>query len=177
MAALERVAGQGYAVSWSGGKDSTVCVALAAHAWADGVVIVSDTQAASGEIARLVWEWAHRAPHLDFVVRPTRHPDEADHAALRRLLDRLDVRGQVLGLRASESGYRRRIARTLIDPRTRQYRTGSTWGGRPALCPIVDWSTDDVWAFIRAHDLPYHHVYRGEGRHARSPHEPWRAWD
>lgn len=174
---LQRVADQAYVVSWSGGKDSTVCVALAAEAWPDGVVIVSDTQAASGEIARLAHEWAERAPHLDFIIRPTRRPDLEDRRALRSLLDRLSVRGVVLGLRAEESGYRRRIARTLIDPQTRTYTTADHWGRIPALCPILDWTADDIWAYITTHGLPYHEVYDREGRGARSPHEPWRTWD
>lgn len=163
---LEAVADGRYAISWSGGKDSTVCLALAAEAWAAGLVIVTDNHQASTPLARLVDAWAERVPHLDFVVRPGRRPDDVDRAALVRLLDRCAVRGQVLGLRADESGYRRRIARNAI--RDRRYVTASKWGSRPALCPILDWSIDDVWAYLHSHELPYHDCYQTD-RYGRSP--------
>lgn len=168
--ALTDLAGA-WAVSWSGGKDSTVCVDLAGRAWESGHVIVSDNQADSPEIARLVTAMREIHPHLRFHVRESLRPDSADHADLRRLLDRHGIAGQVLGLRANESGYRRLIARTTL--KAGGYQSASKWGGRPVLCPILDWSVHDVWAYLAARELPVHRCYL-DGRDARSPRAPWR---
>lgn len=168
--ALTGLAGT-WAVSWSGGKDSAVCVDLAARAWPSGRVIVSDNQADSAEIHRLVAAMAEIHPHLTYHIRESLQPDSADHADLRRLLDRHEIAGQVLGLRANESGYRRLIARTTL--RTGSYQSSARWGGRPILCPILDWSVHDVWAHTAAHGLPVHRCYQ-TGRDARSPRAPWR---
>lgn len=158
---------EGWAVMWSGGKDSTVCVGLAAEAWSDGVVIMSDNGADPIGRRELLHAWVQRAPHLLIVVRPSHPDDREDRRAAVRLAESLGVQGLILGLRASESGYRRRIARTVA--RGGSYRTAQHWGGLPAVCPILNWSLDDVWAYIHSRELPYWRSYDKHGRASRSP--------
>lgn len=157
----------GWAVMWSGGKDSTVCLGLAAEAWSHGLVVMSDNGADPVGRRELLDAWVRRAPHLDFVVRPSHPVDREDRAALARLMRALRPPGRVLGLRANESGYRRLIARTTA--RTGEYTSADRWGGGPVLCPILDWSVNDVWAFAEDRALPMWRVYREVGRDGRSP--------
>jgi 3'-phosphoadenosine 5'-phosphosulfate sulfotransferase (PAPS reductase)/FAD synthetase len=157
----------GAAVMWSGGKDSTVCVGLAAEVWMHGWVIMSDNGADPIGRRQLLDGWVRKAPHLTIVTRPSHPDDTADRAAAARLAQQIGVPGIVLGLRASESGYRRRIARTIA--RDGEYVTAEKWGGLRALCPILDWSTSDVWAYLTTHDCPIWRVYDAAGRDGRSP--------
>lgn len=57
-------------------------------------------------------------------------------------------RVRVFGVRRAESP-RRKLRWSEVD----QY------DGKLVICPIVHWSDDDVWAFIRKHALPYCALY------------------
>jgi 3'-phosphoadenosine 5'-phosphosulfate sulfotransferase (PAPS reductase)/FAD synthetase len=170
-AALEPLSG--WAVSWSGGKDSGVCVDLAGRVWEHGTVIMSDNGSAPNEL-RSIWHlMAARFPQLRFVWRESLSDDRADRADVRWLIRHLDVPGIVLGLRADESGYRQRA--TIRARRDGRYTASAEWGSLPVVCPIVRWSLTDVWAYHELRDLPRHPVYELLGPQARTPHGP--QWD
>jgi 3'-phosphoadenosine 5'-phosphosulfate sulfotransferase (PAPS reductase)/FAD synthetase len=172
---------QGWAVSWSAGKDSSVLLDLAAQAWTTGLVVTWANHAMPHELDRLAGLWAARAPHLDYVIRPTipaitsPHdvtiaPDDrqrADRACHVRLARRLGVQGWLVGLRADESARRRRIARTTAVGG--RYQSGPSWGSRPVLCPLLHWTSDQIWQYTQARGLPVHATYHQGAR--RSPYD------
>jgi 3'-phosphoadenosine 5'-phosphosulfate sulfotransferase (PAPS reductase)/FAD synthetase len=58
----------------------------------------------------------------------------------------------VLGMRADEAVGRRK----LFTVRGPIYERSS---GARIACPLAWWDTRDVWAYIVAHDVPYHRIY------------------
>lgn len=62
---------------------------------------------------------------------------------------------QVMGMRADESSERakRYSVYQHEEHRTNSERWTDLW------LPLYDWTAPQVWKFIRAHKLPYHHVY------------------
>ncbi len=67
---------------------------------------------------------------------------------LKRKLATLDA--WVAGLRRDQWRTRRNIAKVELD---------RDHGGIVKLNPVADWSNDDVWAYIRKHDVPYHELF------------------
>lgn len=67
---------------------------------------------------------------------------------LARALQSVDAWGT--GLRRDQAATRARIPKVGLD---------SNNGGIVKLCPIVDWVWDDVWAYIRRHNVPHHPLY------------------
>ena len=166
--ALKRLAARPrWVVSWSGGKDSAVCLDLALRACGEVIALMGDDGADPIARRALAGQWAER-DGLTILIRPDRSSDAANRRATGALLHRLGAPGVILGLRAAESGYRRRIMRALAPDGT--YTTSAQWGGLPALCPLVRWSDDDVYAYIAAHGLAHWSGERGK----RSPHA--RSW-
>lgn len=66
---------------------------------------------------------------------------------MRRALDELSVRTWIAGLRRDQSGERAQ----------RQFLELSN--GRWKLHPLLDWSTRDLWLYMRQHDLPVHPLW------------------
>ncbi|MCY4252049.1 MAG: phosphoadenylyl-sulfate reductase [Thaumarchaeota archaeon] len=64
---------------------------------------------------------------------------------LRRALAGLDA--WITGVRAGQTENRRGAARLEIDGRN---------GGILKVNPLVSWTWDDVWSFIKKNDIPYH---------------------
>ena len=67
---------------------------------------------------------------------------------LGRALATLD--GWVTGLRRDQSATRAEVRKAEPDPS----REG-VW----KIAPLADWTSDEVWAYIRAHDLPYNALH------------------
>ncbi|HUG80305.1 MAG TPA: phosphoadenylyl-sulfate reductase [Bryobacterales bacterium] len=67
---------------------------------------------------------------------------------LRRKLRELDA--WVVGLRRGQSETRRDVRKVALDEQH---------GGIYKLSPLADWSNEEVWAYIRRHDVPYHDLY------------------
>lgn len=161
-------------VMWSGGKDSTVLADLAHRAWQHPLLVsMGESQIHDRHRLHLAAQAAAYWPAFTVLMVVNTTSDEADRfAALRRALDRLSVTDVLLGLRASESTRRKRIANTLA--RTGSYTTADRWGRRTAHCPLLHWTHHDIWTHIDTHRLPTHPVYDHEhgGRTGRSPNTP-----
>lgn len=65
--------------------------------------------------------------------------------------------GQIWGLRAEESRGRKQMLINTISRGTPG--TATLKDGTVTLAPIWDWTTQDVWGHIAAHDLPINPVY------------------
>ena len=148
---------EGYYLAFSGGKDSVVLKALADRAGAKYDAHYSVTTIDPPELTR-------------FIRR--HHPDVAwDHPVkpfLRRLVEKGFPRRQgrwcceeykerggagrvvLTGIRAAESARRgkRRMVETCMNDPSKRY-----------VHPIIDWSEEDVWRYIRAEGLPYCELY------------------
>jgi phosphoadenosine phosphosulfate reductase len=172
LALIERSIRRGgvIAVSFSGGKDSTVTLDLvrqiqkdAPAVWFDsgaelestrllcseyGVTTIEPALSVS-EIWRRVGYGGHEATepgaHYDLQRILIDEPAE-------RALRQLSAEVSALGLRADESASRKQSAR-YHGPIFR------TVAGYVRLCPILDWTCNDVWAYIASRKLAYNSAY------------------
>ncbi|NOZ70727.1 MAG: phosphoadenylyl-sulfate reductase [Chloroflexi bacterium] len=67
---------------------------------------------------------------------------------LRGVLDELDA--WITGLRRDQWASRANIRKIEID---------HDHGGLAKISPLADWTHDEVWDYIRSHDVPYHKLY------------------
>ena len=66
---------------------------------------------------------------------------------MNRALEQLNARAWIAGLRREQTPYRAQLRK--IE------RQGSVF----KLCPILDWTEEDVRGYMHKHDLPYHPLY------------------
>lgn len=67
---------------------------------------------------------------------------------LGRALRGLDA--WITGLRRDQAASRRETPRVAVD---------AEHSGIVKLSPLADWRWDDVWAYVRVHEVPYHALY------------------
>jgi thioredoxin-dependent adenylylsulfate APS reductase len=67
---------------------------------------------------------------------------------LNRRLAKLDA--WVVGLRRQQSESRESIQKITVD---------EAHGGILKLAPLADWTREEVWEYIRRHNVPYHELY------------------
>lgn len=67
---------------------------------------------------------------------------------MRRALAELEAQTWVTGLRRAQSNSRRRVP--VLEWRQTRWK----------LCPVVDWTDQQVWRYLKAHDLPYHPLWQ-----------------
>ena len=67
---------------------------------------------------------------------------------LRRALSTADA--WVVGLRRGQGGGRHDLAAVALDPQGE---------GLLKLSPLAAWTWDDVWTYLRLHEVPYHRFY------------------
>lgn len=100
--------------------------------------------------------------HRDVELFETEHGPNAfyDSKALRTACCDIrkvrPLRRALYGHKAWITGLRRQQSVTRIDLAL------SEWDAAHALLkfnPLLDWSTDEVWEFIRAHDVPYNELH------------------
>ena len=87
---------------------------------------------------------------------------------LRRALAGFDA--WVTGIRRDQSGSRRRTPAVQAD---------RAHGGIAKIAPLVRWTRDEVWSYIREHELDYHELYeRGYASIGCAPcTRPIQAWE
>jgi 3'-phosphoadenosine 5'-phosphosulfate sulfotransferase (PAPS reductase)/FAD synthetase len=168
-----------YAVSVSWGKDSTVLLHVAAHVRPDIAAVNArylpeerppDTDAVRDAVmAQLphvryaevpcVGEWEMYERTGFFVEARTAAHRAAVRwcmasflSALRTAGERLGADGALLGLRAQESRARAMHAARRGAAYTRQ-------DGQAIALPLLRWRSEDIWAYLCLHDLPWLRMY------------------
>lgn len=160
-------------VSFSGGKDSTVLLALARTldaaipaGWFDSGCEYPETEAfvAASGAERFVpqmqllpmlraggywgYEGAEADPDLKFDFRAFLVNEPSRQFVVKHSLETVAI-----GLRAGESAGRRMLRKAR--GRLHAVQGQSCW----QAYPLMDWTEDDVWAFIAGRGLPYNPVY------------------
>ena len=148
-------------VAFSAGKDSSVLLALVRAARPDVIAIYTDDEWRLPETDELL----AATPNLRRVARPVAHTEwftahaDGPPADAEWLEDvpawgrGLGYDGAFVGLRAEES----RARRVLLHSRGPLF-----WNARRhswQCCPLRDWTTQDIWAYIQAWDVPYNRAY------------------
>lgn len=180
-AARQIIAGcPGYTVAVSWGKDSVALLHLAAHVWPDVGAVnaryadqerLADTDTVRAAVlaelpgvryreARLAGEWEmyERAGgfFMDAVTPAqrdaTRWWRRQFIAGMRQTAAGLGSAGTLLGLRASESHARRLNVATHGVAYTKR-------DGEAIALPLARWTSQDVWAYLVSHDLPWLRMY------------------
>jgi len=148
----------GYYLAFSGGKDSIVMKELARIAGVKHVCYYNQTTIDPPELVRFIQtehpEVRWNRPEMNLVMKMT----DKSHGPPTRLARWCceiykehggDGRVKLIGVRAAESPRRAAHWRKVIPNRN----SGTI------LCPILYWTDEDIWAFIRMRNLPYCSLY------------------
>lgn len=180
------------AVSWSGGKDSTVMTHVVCVRFGAPVDVISEKDDLDfpGEEAYVralaeTWRLRLHVAHPDvspeaWVREHLEHPGDEIHARSSGLskacfypvIARFEImyRTMMLGLRSEESAIRAGLRRT----RGRDYRLRD---GRRRLLPIADWTGLDVYAYAQSNGIEFLPLYRCLAfMHADAPWRLRKSW-
>lgn len=151
----------GYALAFSGGKDSVVIKQLAIEADVKFKPFYSVTTIDYPELVQYIKVfhkdvfWVHN-PRGGFFKRlkergffPTRRCRWCCGEYKEQSLKEYDAK--LIGVRAAESARRKKLWKDVV----------SDWNKptRKFVCSIVNWEDEDVWEFIRLRKLPYCELY------------------
>lgn len=149
---------EGYYVAFSGGKDSCVILDLCKRAGVKYDAHFNVTTVDPPEVLRFVHEY-----HPEVIFERPERPMWKTIAKKKMLPTRIaryccgiyketggKGRTVITGIRREESP--RRARRHLVEPCRKK-------DGKNFLHPIIEWSTDDVWEYIRKYNLPYCSLY------------------
>lgn len=150
---------EGYYVAFSGGKDSCVIKHLCQTAEVRFDAVYNNTTIDPPELVRFIKEhhpevvW-NNPKHGNMLHRVATAPKVPPTRAGRWCCEEYKERGgggrvKVFGVRAAESPARKR----------RWNEVSEDMDGSTAICPIVYWSTAEVWTYLRGHGVPYCSLY------------------
>lgn len=149
----------GYHLSFSGGKDSCVIKELATMAGVKFDAVYSNTTIDPPELVRFIkkhhsdvaWNNSGRGNMMHRVAtRPGMPPTRGGRWCCQEYKEYAGRgRTSIFGVRADESPRRKKLWREVTE---------TTWGDT-AICPIVYWSDEQVWGFIRSNNVPYCELY------------------
>ncbi len=149
---------EGYYLAFSGGKDSMVIKALADMADVGYDAHFRMTSVDPPEVLRFIRD-AYQGVAMErpaesmwqLIVRKGMPPTRRVRYCCEKLKERGGTGRVVMtGIRWQESGARRKrqMVETCYKDSSKRY-----------VHPIIDWSEDDVWEFIRTEKLPYCSLY------------------
>jgi phosphoadenosine phosphosulfate reductase len=149
---------EGYYLAFSGGKDSVVCKKLLQIAGVKFESWYNNTTIDAPELVQFIkrqhpdthWNF----PKMNMMHRVATAPKLPPTRFMRWCCEEYKEGGgkgriKVFGVRAAESAARKK----------RWQEVSTDLDGLPAICPIVYWSTDQVWEFIHAFQVPYCSLY------------------
>ena len=153
--------GKGYALAFSGGKDSCVIKQLAIEAGVKFNAFYSVTTIDPPELVRFIKEhhkdveWLRpKRPMLiemsDVKLFP---PNQFCRwcCSIYKEQSKSEYSVKIIGVRASESIRRAKRWAEVVQNRNSKKRK--------FICPIVYWTDDDVWSFVKERKLPYCSLY------------------
>ncbi len=149
----------GYWLAYSGGKDSECILELARMAGVKHRAVYNVTTIDPPELVRFI---KREHPEVRFLhpARPLLHvltekrwgPPTKSIRWCCRIFKETGGAGtaKVIGVRIAESPSRAKLWRAMVPERD---------GDGLRVCPIVYWTTEDVWAFHRLRNLPHCGLY------------------
>jgi phosphoadenosine phosphosulfate reductase len=153
---------EGYWLAFSGGKDSCVIKELAKMAGVKFEAWFSNTTLEAPELIRFMrehhpdvqWRRQQKIAMLSMVANAPKTPPTrmARWCCEKYKEGGGEGRRKIIGTRAAESANRAANWRPFV-----KIEVGGMRG--EYLCPIVYWTDDDVWAFLKGRGVPYCALY------------------
>jgi phosphoadenosine phosphosulfate reductase len=148
---------EGYYLAYSGGKDSDTILELATLA---GVKFDAHYNLTTVDPPELVWH-VRKHPEVSInqpketmwqlIVRKRQPPTRLARYCCEILKERNGNGRRVMtGIRAEESA--KRASRKMVEPCFKD-------GAKTYFHPIIDWTSADVWEFLRSNDIEYCKLY------------------
>jgi phosphoadenosine phosphosulfate reductase len=149
----------GYYLAFSGGKDSCVIKELAIRAGVRFEARYNNTTIDPPELVRFIKqyhpdvEW-NQPKHGNMLHRIANAPKVPPTRSVRWCCSEYKESGgvgrvKIMGVRAAESPKRRHGWKEVSEDMS----------GSQVICPIVHWSTEVLWLFIRSNAIPYCSLY------------------
>lgn len=148
----------GYHLAFSGGKDSCVCKELVRMAGVQYEAVYNNTTIDPPELVRFIKrhhqevKWHSVGKHMlqALIEHPSGPPTRKARWCCEDYKESVgNGKVKIIGVRAAESPRRAHRWREVAVDRL----------NKKTICPIVYWSDDDVWRFIRTRQLPYCELY------------------
>jgi phosphoadenosine phosphosulfate reductase len=153
--------GQGVVLASSFQKESSVLIDLLSRVQSPPRVFTIDTGVLFPE-TRDVWRALEQRYGLEVEVYDALSPDGRPWTAERCCSDRkvAAIERALEGADAWVSGIRREQSETRASARKVEWDKRGLW----KYNPLADWTEQDIWRYVNAHDLPYNALHdRGYG--------------
>lgn len=155
----QQMIGEQYVVAFSGGKDSVVIKHLCVLAGVDFKSVYSQTTIDPPELVRFIQkhhpdvQWSRPKQNLIFDMKNGRKgpPTRINRWCCAKYKEQAGVEAfRVVGVRAEESPRRAKLWKEI---------TIHNKNNSKIICPILYWTTKDVWEFISDFSLEYCELY------------------
>lgn len=152
---------KGYGLAFSGGKDSIVIKQLAIESGVKFKAFYAQTTIDPPELVQYIrkhhsdvqWLVNKKGGFFKRLIEIGHFPSRFARWCCAEFKEQSikNVQAKVIGVRASESLRRKKLWKERVEDMVNK--------GCYIVCPIVEWSDDDVWDFIRERKLPYCELY------------------
>jgi len=148
----------GYYLAFSGGKDSVVIKELAKKAKVKFIAFYNNTTIDPPELVNFIKEFHKDViwnnPKMNMMQRVALKPGLPPTRSMRWCCQEYKENGgkgktKIIGVRWEESRSRRK---------NWNYISEDTLGDK-AVCPIIDWTKEEIWQFIKNNNIPYCSLY------------------